>query len=68
MVTYDLKGKEKKSKKYYETARKISKKIVENIIITGEDFLANYMRYIEENKIESLRGREEYSIEILLKK
>ena len=66
MVTYDLKGKEKKSKKYYETARKISKRILENIIITGEDFLADYMRYIEEHKIESLRSREEYSIEILL--
>lgn len=66
LVTYDLKGKEKKSKKYYETARKISKRILENIIITGEDFLADYMRYIEEHKIESLRSREEYSIEILL--
>lgn len=39
---------------------------MENIIITGEDFLADYMRYIEEHKIESLRSREEYSIEILL--
>ena len=66
MVTYDLKGKEKNSKKYYETAREISKKIVRNIMITGEDFLSDYMKYIEDNKIESLRSSEEYSIEILL--
>ena len=66
LVTYDLKGKEKNSKKYYETAREISKKIVRNIMITGEDFLSDYMKYIEDNKIESLRSSEEYSIEILL--
>ena len=52
LVTYDLKGKEKNSKKYYETAREISKKIVRNIMITGEDFLSDYMKYIEDNKIE----------------
>ena len=47
LVTYDLKGKEKNSKKYYETAREISKKIVRNIMITGEDFLSDYMKYID---------------------
>ena len=38
MVTYDLKGKEKNSKKYYETAREISKKIVRNIMIQVKIF------------------------------
>ncbi|MCQ2968719.1 MAG: DUF116 domain-containing protein [Clostridium sp.] len=66
MVTYNLKGKEKNSKKYYENAIKISKEIVENIVITGEDFLEDYMKYIVDNKVENLRSREEYCIEILL--
>ena len=39
MVTYDLKGKEKNSKKYYETAREISKKIVRNIVKGYKYFL-----------------------------
>lgn len=66
MVTYNLKGKEKDSKKYYDVANNISKKIINNVIITGEDFLLDYMKYIKDNEIESVRTIEEYSLEILL--
>lgn len=65
-VTYNLKGNSTNSNMYYEKISAVSSKIKKLILNKDHEYLNDFMSYIEENKIESLRTKEEYGIEFLM--
>ena len=64
-ITYSLKGGQSTSNNYYEKAERLSNKVILNLSQNGKEYLQDYMEYIEKNKVEELRTKEEYAVELL---
>lgn len=65
-VTYNLQGDDITSDKYYEKVSVISRSVKKIIFKQGNEYLNDFMQYIEENHIELLRTKDEYAIEFLM--
>lgn len=65
-VTYNLKIEDSNSDIYYEKISRISTRIKELILKSGNIYLEDFIRYIRENSIEALRTKDEYAIEFIM--
>ena len=64
-ITYSLKGGQATSNNYYEKAERLSKKVILDVFQNGKEYLQDFMEYIGKNKVEALRTKEEYGVELL---
>lgn len=64
-ITYSLKGGQAASNNYYEKAERLSKKVILDVFQNGKEYLQDFMEYIVKNKVEALRTKEEYAVELL---
>ena len=64
-ITYSLKGGQATSNNYYEKAERLSKKVILDVFQNGKEYLQDFMEYIVKNKVEALRTKEEYAVELL---
>ncbi|BCZ47897.1 hypothetical protein psyc5s11_39640 [Clostridium gelidum] len=65
-LTYSLNLEQLNSDKYYNQVAQISNKILKKGILDSEEYLNDFMNFINDNEIENLRSKEEYFIELLL--
>lgn len=65
-LTYCLNLEQLNSNEYYNEIQQISNKTLKKGLRGSEIYLNNFMTFIAENKIENLRSKEEYFIELLL--
>jgi len=54
------------SGKYYNTLKLVSKGIMDRTAKCADRFIEQFMKFIEDNKIEKIRSKEEYLIEFIL--
>ena len=64
-ITYSLKGGQATSNNYYEKAERLSNKVILDVSQNGKKYLQDFMEYIGKNKVEELRTKEEYAVELL---
>lgn len=65
-ATYSLTNGESNSNLYYKKVESISNKIINYVLNYSSEYLEDFMDFIVTSKVESIRTKEEYSIEILL--
>lgn len=65
-LTYYLNLEQLNSNEYYNEIQQIRNKTLKKGLRDSEIYLNNFMTFIVENKIENLRSKEEYFIELLL--
>ncbi len=65
-VTYSLRNGDSNSNLYYRKIESLSNKIINYVLTYSSKYLEDFMDFIVTNKIEYVRTKEEYSIEVLL--
>lgn len=65
-ITYSLINKSINSNQYYMKVEELSSKIISNVLISSERYLKDFTAFIDQYKLEKIRTKEEYTIEILL--
>lgn len=65
-ATYNIKVNNINSDMYYKKISAVSKRVKKVILDKGNKYLSDFMEYVEKNKIEELRTKDEYAIEFLM--
>jgi hypothetical protein len=66
IITYSLRNSEKRSDQYYEDIANFTDDLLCEIRTIYENKITDYMRFVQQNQIESLRSFEEYAFEYLM--
>ncbi len=65
-ITYSLISKDINSNQYYTRVEKLSGKIIKSVLSSSEEYLNEFITFIEKYELEKVRSKEEYGIEVLL--
>ncbi|EKQ57134.1 MULTISPECIES: DUF116 domain-containing protein [unclassified Clostridium] len=66
LFTYSLELEYGNSKRYYDEIETLSYRILQKGLMQSDNYLIDFMKFIKASKIEILRTKEEYFIELLL--